>query len=262
MTQKKYMLVSDIDGTLLGDDTALDRFADWYREHQSRLRLVYNSGRFIDSIQEVVHSTGLPEPDAMIGGVGTQIELAGSGQLKGWPRTSDAWDSVKARVVVLRSAGIQPQPPEAQTEFKVSFYTKDLDTARLVELQRDLMAAGLSVEVVYSSNRDLDILPAGVNKGAASSYLASHWNVPPDRVAVAGDTGNDESMFLQGFRGIVVGNAQEELKSLNSPDIYHAPDHSLMASSTAWPTGSVRPTRCWPTRENRLTTRLFRIAVA
>jgi len=223
MTQKKYMLVSDVDGTLLGDDAALTRFADWHRERQDQLRLVYNSGRFVDSIQELVRSTNLPIPDATIGGVGTQIKISRTGQLKDWPRTSGVWDPVKVRVVVLRSAGIQPQPPEAQTEFKVSFYAEKLDTARLVELQRDLMAAGLSVELVYSSNRDLDILPAGVNKGSASKQLAAHWDIPPNRVAVAGDTGNDESMFLQGFRGIVVNNAQEELKALNSPDVYHAP---------------------------------------
>ena len=223
MTQKKYMLVSDIDGTLLGDDAALGRFADWYQEHQRHLRLVYNSGRFVDSIQELVRATDLPKPDAMIGGVGTQIRVSENGQLKEWPETSGAWDPVKVRVAVLRLAGIQPQPPEAQTDFKVSFYAEDLDTARLVELQRDLMALGLSVEVIYSSNRDLDILPGGVNKGSASKHLAAHWDIPPNHVAVAGDTGNDESMFLQGFRGIVVGNAQEELKTLDSPDVYHAP---------------------------------------
>jgi hydroxymethylpyrimidine pyrophosphatase-like HAD family hydrolase len=84
------------------------------------------------------------------------------------------------------------------------------------------MAAGLAVEMVYSSNRDLDILPAGVNKGSASRYLASYWDIPSQRIAVAGDTGNDESMFLQGFRGIVVDNAQEELKAMSSPDIYQS----------------------------------------
>jgi hydroxymethylpyrimidine pyrophosphatase-like HAD family hydrolase len=39
---------------------------------------------------------------------------------------------------------------------------------------------------------------------------------------VAGDTGNDASMFVDGFRGIVVGNAQPELKALRSPQVYHS----------------------------------------
>lgn len=223
MPEKKYMLISDIDGTLHGDDGALARFTEWYDERRSRLHLVYNSGRFVDSIRELVQSTDLPEPDAMIGGVGTQIEVAENGQLKSWPETSDDWDPARVRSILLRFTGIRPQPPEAQTHFKVSFYAEDLDTPRLVEIQRDLKAAGFSAELIYSSSRDLDVLPAGVNKGTASQYLASYANIPFDRVAVAGDTGNDEAMFLQGFRGIVVGNAQEELKALTSPDIYLSP---------------------------------------
>jgi hydroxymethylpyrimidine pyrophosphatase-like HAD family hydrolase len=73
---------------------------------------------------------------------------------------------------------------------------------------------------VYSSNRDLDVLPAGVDKGSAAAFLASHFGFQPRQVVVAGDTGNDASMFTHGFRGIVVGNAQAELKSLCSPDVY------------------------------------------
>ena len=85
-----------------------------------------------------------------------------------------------------------------------------------------LEAAGQGVQLVYSSDRDLDVLPAGIDKGAATARLAQHWQVPPQRVIVCGDTGNDRSMFEQGFRGIVVGNALPELQSLDSPDIYHA----------------------------------------
>ena len=86
-------------------------------------------------------------------------------------------------MVILRSAGIQPQPPEAQTEFKVSFLRCRLRQPQdSLNSNAILMAAGLSVELVYSSNRDLDILPAGVNKGSASKQLAAHWNIPPDHV--------------------------------------------------------------------------------
>jgi sucrose-phosphate synthase len=39
---------------------------------------------------------------------------------------------------------------------------------------------------------------------------------------VAGDSGNDVEMFVAPFRGIVVGNADEDLKRLSGPHIYKA----------------------------------------
>ena len=43
-------------------------------------------------------------------------------------------------------------------------------------------------------------------------------------VITAGDTGNDLDMMRAdlGFRCIAVGNATEELRSVNEPHIYHA----------------------------------------
>ena len=46
--------------------------------------------------------------------------------------------------------------------------------------------------------------------------------MPPERVVVSGDTGNDLAMFQIGCRGIVVGNAHAELRQLDSEHIYQA----------------------------------------
>ena len=66
----------------------------------------------------------------------------------------------------------------------------------------------MRADLIDSSNRDLDVLPAGVSKGSAAKYLAGRWSIPKSRVIVAGDSGNDESLFVQRFPGIVVANAQ------------------------------------------------------
>jgi hydroxymethylpyrimidine pyrophosphatase-like HAD family hydrolase len=65
-------------------------------------------------------------------------------------------------------------------------------------------------------------LPAGVHKGSAAAFLVAKWGLRTEQVVVCGDTGNDKSMFMRGFRGVVVGNAQPELKALQSPDVYHS----------------------------------------
>jgi hydroxymethylpyrimidine pyrophosphatase-like HAD family hydrolase len=85
-----------------------------------------------------------------------------------------------------------------------------------------MAALGQSATLVYSSNRDLDVLPADVHKGAAAAFLARTWNIDPRRIIVAGDSGNDATMFQMGFRGVVVANAQPELRALVGRYIYHA----------------------------------------
>ncbi len=223
------MLVSDLDGTLLGDEEALQQFAEWWSENRQFVRLVYNSGRLINSVLAKIETTGLPQPNAVIGGVGTQIRMFGvaapfpqGSDLTDWPQPLGRWSPEEIREVVLKFQGIELQPEDQQTEFKISFFGEDLTPRTLREIRQSLQQSGFRVELVYSSQRDLDVLPASVNKGTATEFLASHLDLPPERVVVAGDTGNDLAMFDRQFRGIVVANAADELKSLDTTRVYHA----------------------------------------
>ena len=217
------LLISDLDGTLLGNDAALERFADWHETVRGSVRLAYNSGRFFESVSELVASTPLPAPDAVIGGVGTDIRIFPYGErVDGWPRPLAPWRRRDILSALARYRELEPQRDEYQAEFKLSYYAPDLDCAFLVDLRRRLAASGQFVEIVYSSNRDLDVLPAGINKGSAASFLATCWGFTPERVIVAGDTGNDASMFARGFRGIVVDNGDAQLKCLRGADVYHS----------------------------------------
>lgn len=221
--ENRYLLISDVDGTLLGDDDALAQFSQWYEPRSHQLRLVYNSGRFVNSVMESVASTGLPEPAAIIGGVGTEIRcFASQDRIGDWPDSAGHWNPQRIRSVLSKYSELELQPEEFLSEYKISYFARNAKAELLTDIRQQLEAAECRVEVVYSSNRDLDVLPQGVNKGTAAAYLASRWSYRNDQVFVSGDTGNDIALFQHGFRGIVVGNAQAELKKIDIPGVFLA----------------------------------------
>jgi sucrose-6F-phosphate phosphohydrolase len=220
----RQLVVSDLDGTLLGDESALDRFADWYERVRDRVALVYASGRFCPSIRESVVTTNLPEPAAIIGGLGSQVRCFPSGgELFDWPTAQPPhWEAAAVRVALSPLANLELQPEEFQSDFKVSYFLIDATADDLRTIDAALRHYGLACEVVYSSREHLDVLPRGVNKGTAARQLARHWQLDEGSVIVCGDTANDLAMFQQGFRGIIVANARDELKQLAGENIYLA----------------------------------------
>jgi len=134
----------------------------------------------------------------------------------------ERWNPHGVRAALRDVPGLKLQPAELQSRFKVSYYAVDADAACLNGIGARLRESGIDADIIYSSNRDLDVLPRGVNKGSAVARLARWAAVPPGQVMVAGDTGNDLSMFEQGFRGIVVGNAHSVLRSLTGDRVYQA----------------------------------------
>ena len=219
------MVVSDLDGTLLGHPEATARFIRWWSQWKTPRRLVYASGRFFGSVVASIEETGIPAPDAIISDVGTDVRLYPSGASmidwisRWWP----TWQIDDVQAVLDSELKLEPQPSQFQSAYKRSYYVRNAQPGWLHKTQLRLRERRVAAELIYSSNRDLDVLPAGANKGTAVEFLAQKWKVPRTRVLVAGDSGNDLSMFLQGFRGIVVGNAQAELAGLFGPNIYRSP---------------------------------------
>ncbi len=218
----RRLLISDVDGTLLGDDRALDIFHTWTQRHRDRLALVYNSGRFCESIMESVRTTRLPAPDALIGGVGTEIRLADGRVVKEWTQRFECWDAPGIRETLAGFNELELQPEVFQSDHKVSYFAYNASPELLRQIEARLEEVGLRTRIVYSSQRDLDVLPAAAGKGTASAFLAEFWEADPLNVCVSGDSGNDLAMFQHDFLGIVVANAHPELKELRGPHIFQA----------------------------------------
>lgn len=207
---------TDLDGTLLGNPEASQRFKEAWTalSPEARPLLVYNTGRLVPDLRRFVENGTLPEADFYIGGVGTQIFDVRAGRLLDELNThlADGWDLARVREIASRYPGVRPQPPEFQHDFKSSWFLERASPAVIHDLRRQFADAGLEVKLVYSSARDLDVLPRHATKGGALAWLCTRLGVPLDTVLVAGDTGNDASMFrLPGVRGIIVENALPEL---------------------------------------------------
>lgn len=210
------LFCSDIDNTLLGNPESARRFVIAWKSIPADRRplLVYNSGRLIEDMEHLVAEGRLLAPDYFIGGVGTRIfDARAKRNLDDFSACiGEGWDRARAEAIAARTPGIRPQPDEFQEAFKSSWFLDDATPEVLHDLERRLAAEGLQAGVVYSSNRDLDVLPRKATKGGALQWLASRLCIPLDQVLVAGDTGNDSSMFrLPGVKGIVVENALPEL---------------------------------------------------
>ena len=54
------------------------------------------------------------------------------------------------------------------------------------------------------------------------NYAILKLGIKKNNVLVCGDSGNDLELFKSGFRGIIVGNAQPELKKYKGKNAYHA----------------------------------------
>src|SRR6056297_2751410 len=222
--QTKWLLASDIDNTLTGDRASLDILRKEIDELRANndLFLILSTGRRLEQVIDGFDQEGIPVPDAIVSQVGTEIYLPpyerGNDPLHVWrDMLMEDFSREEDLKVIDGVEGVEMQPEEFNTPLKVSCY---LDSApdpeaavKKIRKRAEYDSDGLC-QVVWSSGRDLDIIPAAAGKGNAIRFVVNLQKLDVEDTIVAGDSGNDRSMFDEFESGIVVSNAQPELLHL------------------------------------------------
>lgn len=69
-----------------------------------------------------------------------------------------------------------------------------------------------NLEVTNSSPTNLEVNPAGINKGSALEGICKRMNLSMEQVMAIGDSLNDLAMIQKAGIGVAMGNAQETIK--------------------------------------------------
>ncbi|MBF0289371.1 MAG: HAD-IIB family hydrolase [SAR324 cluster bacterium] len=224
--KKKWVFSTDIDGTLTGDRESLNELTqclDQDREKEN-LFLILCTGRTLTEVLEGQTREGIPLADAIVCQVGSEIFLPPFHvNMEGEENWGNHLKKQFSREFVVDLFHDIPflimQEERYNTQLKVS-YTIDLASFPdktfgsmkvLRTIQKRLSPYEDRYQIIYSSGKHLDVLPAKAGKGNAVRYLIKYFGLSMNRLVVAGDSGNDCSMFIPEAKGIVVNNAQQEL---------------------------------------------------
>ncbi len=230
----KFLIISDLDNTWVGNDAATIRLQQRLQAERDRFYLVYATGRSFASVVQLMRefwsTTGekLLTPDCFITGVGSEIYYQGILDYDWAEKISQNWNPKAILPITQAYPQLLPQPESELNPWKISFcLSRSVNSAILEDLKQDLNRNNLAANVVFSSGRDVDILPSGVDKGTAAQYVREKFQVPLDKTLVCGDSGNDLSLYQHSTLGVIVNNAQPELlawyQNQSNPHLYYAP---------------------------------------
>lgn len=218
------LIVTDLDNTLTGDEAALEEFKELLREHDN-VGFGVATGRRLDSTMEMVQDLGLPMPDVLDTDAGTQLHYGSNltPDLSWRKQIGYAWKPDEIRSLLLSMPGIYPQVSDNCSDFKVSFELDQESAPSLPQIKKAIRAAGLRAKAFISLGIYLDVVPVRGGSGLSLRHLLWKWGFSPERVLVAGDSGNDAGMLTGRTLGVVVGNYSPELERLRKkPRVYFA----------------------------------------
>lgn len=214
----KFLIISDLDNTWIGDDSATIALQQFLKLQRDHFYLVYATGRSFCSVARLMRNfwlltrEPLLTPDYLITGVGSEIYEQGVLDYNWATSISQGWNRDAVVHLTQKFPQLLPQIDSEQNPWKVSFCLHpNTKPAILKTIHEQIVQLGISAKIIFSSGRDIDILPQATDKGLAAMYLREKLQVPLEQTIVCGDSGNDLSLYQHGTLGVIVNNAQREL---------------------------------------------------
>lgn len=218
------LLATDLDGTFLAGKPALRRQLYRMIKTHPEIKMIWVTGRGLETVLPLLSDPALPQPDYLICDVGATVvdgvtlQPVQPLQLNieaGWPG-----EQAVAQMMSKFDGLVRQDVPQQR---RCSYYCAPELLATL-RPEIEIEAARLGCRVLYSLDRYLDILPQGADKGSTLATLVEYLQIPPKRVLVAGDTLNDLSMYGAGFLGVCVGESEPALLTATSTskNVLHA----------------------------------------
>lgn len=219
-------LFTDVDQSLLGDAEGVRQFVAVMHENRKCATFGIATGRRLDAALTELKRHGIPHPDVLITGLGTEIHYAPRLDRDDyWNEHIDyLWRPATVHRVLSEFPGLEPQPKNEQTHFKISYHYDPDRLPDIEELTSLLRSRDVTANLIQSFGKFLDVIPSRASKGRALRYVAQRWGVPLERILVAGGSGADEDMMRGNTLAVVVANRHgEELSQLADLDrIYFA----------------------------------------
>jgi sucrose-6F-phosphate phosphohydrolase len=227
---RRLLLCTDLDRTLIpnGEEPESPDARPRFRRFTAHpeVTLAYVTGRHQALVREAIREHDLPEPNVVIGDVGTSIFMVTP---RGWEPLAD-WQKEIGRdwsgfgrerlaEVFADIAALRLQEAEKQAPFKLSYYAPaDTDAERLKSRMSDrLDALGVSASLVWSIDETaavglLDVLPAGATKYHAVDFLMRRLGHDSSTTLFAGDSGNDLEVLVSPIPSVLVANGHPEVR--------------------------------------------------
>lgn len=224
------LICTDMDRTLLPNGEAPESLhsREYFAAVACRpdVAVAYVTGRDRTLVGEAIVEWSLPNPDFVIGDVGTTLyEVSGDS----WRASADWWSEISTdwagldhdalRDLIDDIEGPRLQEAEKQGEFKLSYYLPlDADREAILDTMWERLAQrGLKANLVWSVDEQadtglLDVLPASAGKLHAVEFLIRSIGVSRAQCLFAGDSGNDLQVLASPVNSVLVANAGPDVR--------------------------------------------------